>query len=64
MKGIEAQKLAGVTYEEDDGFVDCILTGDRKSGADEILKSLEITVYELAKQFKKNIFIVENEDAD
>ena len=62
MKGIEEQELAGITYEEEDGYVNCFLSADRKKEADAILKSLEITVYELAKQFKKNIFIVENED--
>ncbi len=64
MKGIEEQELAGITYEEEDGFVDCFLTAEREPGADAILKSLETTVFELAKQFKKNIFIVENEDED
>lgn len=64
MKGIEEQELAGITYKEEDGFVDCVLTDEREDGADAILRSLEIAVYELAKQFKKNVFIVENEDAD
>ncbi len=62
MKGIEEQGLAGIDYEEDDGYVDCHITAERESGAEAILKSLEITVFELAKQFKENIFIVNGED--
>ncbi len=53
MKGIEEQGLAGITYEEDDGFVDCYLTGEREEAADAILNSLIITIFELAKQYKK-----------
>ena len=61
MKGLEEQELAALSYTEDDGFVDCHI-GERRSGADVILKSLEITILELAKQFKKNVFIVSGED--
>ena len=62
MKGIEEQGLAQLSYTEEDGFVDCRISGERTSEADAILKSLEITIFELAKQFKKNIFIVSGED--
>ena len=61
MKGIEEQELAALSYTEEDGFVDCYI-GERKAEADVILKSLEITILELAKQFKKNVFIVNGED--
>lgn len=64
MKGIEAQSLADITYEEKSGCVDCRLSGKREEAADAILNSLIITIFELAKQFKRNIFIVENEDCD
>lgn len=62
MKGIEEQGLAQLSYREEDGFVDCHIGGERTSEADAILKSLEITIFELAKQFKKNVFIVNGED--
>lgn len=62
MKGIEEQGLASLSYIEDNGFVDCHIAGERTSEADAILKSLEITAFELAKQYKKNIFIVNGED--
>ncbi len=62
IKGIEEQKLAGLSYEEEDGFVDCFLTDEREEAADAILNSLMITIHELARQFKKNIFIVNGED--
>ncbi len=64
MKGIEEQQLAGITYEQDEAFVDCYLTGEREEAADAILNSLLITIFELAKQFKKNIFIVQGEDLE
>lgn len=64
IKGIEEQELAGVSYEVDDGFVDCFLTGERKEAADAILNSLMLTMHELAKQYRKNIFIVSGKDLD
>lgn len=63
VKGIEEQQLAGVASEQDDGFVDCHLTPERESAADAILNSLLITITELAKQYKRNIFIVNGEDS-
>lgn len=62
IKGIEEQELAGVSYEQDDGFVYCSLTDERGEAADAILNSLLITVTELAKQFRKNVFIVNGDD--
>ncbi len=62
MKGIEAQGLAELSYEEKDGFVDCRITGAASCEARAILKSLEITVFELAKQYKRNVFIVNGKD--
>ena len=62
VKGIEAQQLAGVSYEQDDGFVSCYITDEREPACDAILNSLMITITELSKQYKKNIFIVNGVD--
>ncbi len=64
IKGIEEQKLAGVAYEQDDAYVDCSLTGEREEAADAILNSLVLTITELAKQYRKNVFIVCGKDLD
>ncbi len=62
IKGIEEQELAGVSYEEDDGFVDCFISDGREPSADAILNSLVTTVTELARQYRKNVFIVNGEE--
>lgn len=62
VKGIEAQKLAGVSYEQSDGYVSCHISDDRKPACDALLDSLTLTVTELAKQYRKNIFIVSSVD--
>ncbi len=64
IKGIEDQGLAEVSYEQDDAFVDCRLSEQRDSAADAILNSLLLTVNELAKQYKKNIFLVSGKPND
>lgn len=64
IKGIEEQALANVSYEADEGDVDCFISGEREKAADAILNSLMLTVFELAKQYRKNIFIVYGKDLD
>lgn len=62
IKGIEAQRLAEVSYTQSDGFVDCRVSAEREASADAILNSLALTAAELARQYKKNIFIVNGKD--
>ena len=59
VNGIEAQKLAGITYKEKDGFLNVKIPENREEGADLLLNSLMITIYEIAKQYKKYLFILE-----
>lgn len=59
INGIEAQNLAKLTYKESDGFLTCDIPEDREQGADLLLNSLMITIYEIAKQYKKYLFILE-----
>ena len=58
VKGIEAQGLASVSYEQSDGFVDCRIGAEREPSCDAIINSLLLTAGELAKRYKKNIFLV------
>ena len=59
VNGIEAQKLAEITCKEKDGFLDVKIPENREEGADLLLNSLMITIYEIAKQYKKYLFILE-----
>lgn len=59
INGIEAQNLAKLTYKESDGFLECDIPLQREEGADLLLNSLMITIYEIAKQYKKYLFILE-----
>ncbi len=59
INGIEAQKLANITYTERDGFLECDIPSEREEGADVLLDSLMIMIYEIAKQYKKYLFILE-----
>ncbi|MBQ6794851.1 MAG: ribosomal-processing cysteine protease Prp [Clostridia bacterium] len=57
--GIEELKLADITYKDSDGFLECDISSERKEGADVLLDSLMIMIYEIAKQYKKYLFILE-----
>jgi uncharacterized protein YsxB (DUF464 family) len=57
--GIEEQHLADVFYRTDDGFLVCDIPEEREKGADLLLNSLMITIYEIAKQYKKYLFVLE-----
>lgn len=59
INGIEQQNLADVTYKVDDGYLLCNIPEKRDRGADLLLGSLMITIYEIAKQYKKYLFITE-----
>lgn len=59
VNGIEQQKLADITYKTNDGFLVCSIPEKREEGADLLLNSLMITIYEIAKQYKKYLFILE-----
>ena len=50
INGIEKQNLAKLSYEEDDGFVKCIIS-DKSDGADILLDSLVMFITELEKQY-------------
>ena len=52
VNGIEAQKLARVSYEEHDGFVDCIIEEKFSDGADILLESLVMFIKELSCQYE------------
>lgn len=54
VNGIEAQNLAELDYKSSDGFVECTIY-KRNDSADAMLKSLELFVLELSKQYKENI---------
>ncbi len=51
INGIEKQNLAKLSYEERDGFVNCIIS-DKKEGADILLDSLVMFITELSSQYK------------
>ncbi len=57
--GIEMQQLADVSYVIEDGFLSCDISPEREKGADLLLNSLMITIYEIAKQYRKYLFILE-----
>ena len=59
INGIEAQNLAKLTYKESDGFLECDIPEIREKGADVLLDSLMMMIYEIAKQYKKYLFILE-----
>ena len=59
VNGIEVQKLANVSYSVEDGFLDCEISPARDKGADVLLESLMITIYLIAEQYKKYLFITE-----
>lgn len=59
VNGIETQKLAEITYTEHDGFLECDIPSEREEGADVLLNSLMIMIYEIAKKYKKYLFILE-----
>lgn len=59
VNGIEKQNLADITYKEAEGFLVCDIPENREEGADLLLNSLMITIYEIAKQYKKYLFILE-----
>ena len=52
INGIEKQKLARLSYEERDGFVDCIVEEKFSDGADVLLNSLAMFIAELSGQYK------------
>ena len=52
INGIEAQNLARLSYEERDGFVDCIVEEKFSDGADILLNSLVMFIAELSGQYK------------
>ncbi len=53
INGIEKQNLARLSYEERDGFVDCIVEEKFSDGADVLLNSLVMFIAELAGQYKE-----------
>ena len=59
VNGIEELKLAKVDYTARDGFLECEISQERDKGADLLLESLMITIYEIAKQYNKYLFITE-----
>ncbi len=59
INGIEQQQLANIVYSENDGYLICEIPEEREYGADLLLNSLMITIYEIAKQYKKYLFILE-----
>ncbi|MGM9550650.1 MAG: ribosomal-processing cysteine protease Prp [Clostridia bacterium] len=59
LNGIEEMKLADISYSVNDGYLVCEIPEDREYGADLLLNSLMITIYEIAKQYKKYLFILE-----
>lgn len=59
VNGIEAGELAKISYETDDGFLVCDISREREEGADVLLESLMITIYAIARQYGKYLFILE-----
>lgn len=53
INGIEKQNLAKLTYEQRDGFVNCIIPRVRAEGADILLNSLVMFIAELSSQYKE-----------
>ena len=59
INGIEVQNLADISYSVNDGYLVCEIPEKREEGADLLLNSLMIMIYEIAKQYKKYLFILE-----
>lgn len=57
--GIENQALARTETQLRDGFLSCKISEEREEGADFLLNSLMMTIYQIAEQYKKYLFIVE-----
>ncbi len=53
INGIEKQNLARLSYEERDGFVDCIVEEKFSDRADVLLNSLVMFIAELSGQYKE-----------
>ena len=53
INGIEKQNLARLSYEDRDGFVDCIVGEKFSDGADVLLNSLVMFVAELSGQYEE-----------
>ena len=53
INGIEKQNLARLSYEDRDGFVDCIVEEKFSDGADVLLNSLVMFVAELSGQYEE-----------
>lgn len=59
VNGITELGLAKVHTKARDGFLECEISPKREDGADLLLESLMITVYEIAKQYNKYLFVTE-----
>lgn len=59
VNGIEAQNLAEISCKAEDGFLVCDIPEKREEGADLLLNSLMMTIYEIARQYKKYLFVLE-----
>ena len=57
VNGIEAQNLGKLDYKSSDGFVECTIY-NRKDSADAVLRSLELFILELSRQYKENIKVI------
>ncbi len=59
INGIETQNLARLSYEERDGFVNCIVEEKFSDGADFLLNSLVMFITELSGQYKEFLKLTE-----
>ena len=60
INGIEKQNLAQLSYEERDGFVNCIISDRRLDGADILINSLVMFVSELSGQYGEFLNFTQN----
>ena len=60
INGIEKQNLAALTYEQRDGFVNCIIPPQRQSGADILINSLTMFISELSGQYEEFLKFTQN----
>ena len=60
INGIEKQNLAQLTYEERDGFVNCIISDRRLDGADILINSLVMFISELSGQYGEFLNFTQN----
>ncbi len=60
INGIERQNLAKLSYEERDGFVNCIISDKKGNGADILLDSLSMFIAELESQYKDYLKFTQN----